>query len=122
MPATQLALTPDRKPVSPARAAAARANGTKSRGPKTAAGKARSCRNGLKHGMRAAVLLFPEDDPSQIDSLYDLYAGAFNPTGALETDLVRTMAVARWHSNRSDALEKRVHVQELRRQQAAAPQ
>jgi hypothetical protein len=45
--------------ISPARQAASRANGAKSGGPKTA-GKVRSRRNALKHGLRAGPLLLDE--------------------------------------------------------------
>jgi len=46
-----------------ARALASRRNGARSRGPKTAAGLARSSRNALKHGLRARrhILLADED-------------------------------------------------------------
>ena len=40
---------------SPAQQAASRANGARSRGPATAAGKARAARNGTRHGLRGGV-------------------------------------------------------------------
>jgi hypothetical protein len=46
---------PPRTPASAARAAASRANGGKSRGPKTPQGKDRSKFNRLKHGLCAAT-------------------------------------------------------------------
>jgi len=41
-----------------------RKNAARSTGPKTEAGKARSRRNGLKHGLRAEVLALPNEDPA----------------------------------------------------------
>ena len=41
------------RPRSPAQIEAARKNGARSRGPVTAAGKARASRNALKHGLAA---------------------------------------------------------------------
>src|SRR5919106_7011760 len=53
-----------------ARALASRKNGARSRGPKTAAGKARSARNALKHGLCAKKLLvLPEEDAGQFRAL-----------------------------------------------------
>ncbi len=48
--------------LAPARAAASRRNGAKSRGPKTAGGKARSARNALKHGLCARSFALLDDE------------------------------------------------------------
>src|SRR4051794_15642631 len=52
-------------PVSEARRAAARANGSKSRGPLTAETRAISARNSLKHGMTATTI--PPDDSAEVE-------------------------------------------------------
>lgn len=51
----------------PARIAASRANGAKSRGPITARGKSQSRRNGLRHGLRAQFLNPLAEDPTARD-------------------------------------------------------
>ena len=50
-------------PISNARAEASRKNGAKSRGPRTAEGKARSSRNTLKQGLRAQKYKAPGRPP-----------------------------------------------------------
>jgi hypothetical protein len=89
-------------PVSNARAEASRKNGAKSRGPKTAEGKARSARNALKHGLRAekyVVLL--DEDWGEFAKLVDELA----PEGALQSVLARRVARAAWRLMRADRLE-----------------
>jgi hypothetical protein len=49
----------------PARAAASRQNGARSRGPKTAEGKARSAQNALKHGLCARRFVVLGDEASR---------------------------------------------------------
>jgi hypothetical protein len=71
-------------PVSSARAEASRRNGAKSRGPKTAEGKARSAQNALKHGMRARkYLLLPEEDADEFAALEAAMIEELAPVGAL---------------------------------------
>jgi len=87
------------RPTSPARAAAARANGAKSRGPVTARGKSISSRNSLRHGLRSRGPLFA--DPGSVAELaatLDAFENDFKPADAVERALVKDMAVASWHS------------------------
>jgi hypothetical protein len=83
------------------KAAASRANGAKSRGPKTAETREISSRNSLRHGFasRKTILLRCED-PEEFQQLLDDYYAAYQPIGPIEQDLVNEMASARWRSTR----------------------
>jgi hypothetical protein len=93
-------------PVSNARAEASRRNGTKSRGPTTPEGKARSARNALKHGMRAEKhVVLPEEDAAEFACLEAALMEELAPVGALQTVLARRVAVAAWRLARADRIE-----------------
>ena len=93
-------------PVSNARAAASRRNGAKSRGPKTAAGKARSAQNALKHGMRALqYVVLPDEDAVEFQTLEAALLDELAPEGALQLVLARRVAVAAWRLARADRME-----------------
>jgi hypothetical protein len=92
--------------VSSARAAASRRNGAKSRGPRSAEGKARAARNALKHGLRAeryVVLL--DEDWDEFAKLETALVGELAPDGALQSFLARRVARAAWRLARADRLE-----------------
>jgi len=89
-----------------ARAEASRRNGARSRGPKTAAGKARAARNALKHGMRAAKhVVLPDEDAAEFAALDAALIEELAPVGALQAVLARRVAVAAWRLARADRIE-----------------
>ena len=76
------------------------------RGPKTAAGKARSARNALKHGLRARRLVLLQDEDSADFAAFDAAVRAeLAPAGALEADLVTRIVTAAWRARRADRME-----------------
>jgi len=93
-------------PVSSARAEASRKNGTKSRGPKTEEGRARSSQNALKHGLRAQkYVVLPEEDAAEFAELEAALVAELAPVGELQTVLARRVAVAAWRLARADRIE-----------------
>jgi len=92
-----------------ARALASRNNGARSRGPKTAAGKARSSRNALKHGLCAKQLLIvPEEDAAAFEALQAQLLAELAPVGALQAVLAQRIVSAAWRLRRADRLEAEV--------------
>lgn len=71
----------------------ARINGANSRGPITAAGKARSSRNAVKHGLRSRRIL-PEELPPGFTEYAERLIADFNPSTPLESELASEMALA----------------------------
>jgi hypothetical protein len=90
----------------PARAAASRRNGAKSTGPKTAAGKARSARNALKHGLCAEefVVLHNEDEQA-FAALQASILEELAPQGALQRFLAGRIVRAAWRLERAERIE-----------------
>ncbi len=89
-----------------ARAAASRINGAKSRGPRTAEGKARSAQNALKHGLSAKKhVLLPDDSRAEFKALEAALLEELRPEGALQTLLVHRLVAAAWRLARADRLE-----------------
>jgi hypothetical protein len=76
------------------------------RGPKTAAGKARSARNALKHGLRAAKYpVLPDESPAEFAAHEAALIEELAPVGALQTMLARRVAVAAWRLAWADRIE-----------------
>ncbi len=85
---------------------ASRANGRKSRGPRTAAGKARSSRNALKHGLRAASLAILPDalgEPARL--LARAVQERLAPSDVIELELTEGIAGALWRLRRAREIE-----------------
>jgi hypothetical protein len=92
--------------ISHTRAEASRKNGAKSRGPRTAEGKARSAQNALRHGMRAQkYVVLPDEDGAEFAALEAALVEELAPVGALQAVLARRVAVAAWRLARADHIE-----------------
>ena len=91
---------------SPRRIAASRANGRRSHGPPTPAGKARSSRNAFKHGFFSRSFhLAPASDHELWPDIDD-HIRYFSPADPFQLALVREMALCRWRLRRLWTIEK----------------
>ena len=77
---------------SEAKIAAARRNGLKSRGPKTAEGKEISRRNALKHGLTATIVMLPGEDPAAYEANRASWIESARPRNAVELGQVERLA------------------------------
>ena len=82
-----------------------RNNAKQSTGPRTQAGKQRSSRNALKHGLRAEQSVIPGEDPADFERHLTEFDDTFHPNTAYERALVRQMADAEWRLQRISRLE-----------------
>jgi hypothetical protein len=88
-----------------ARVLASRQNGARSRGPKTAAGKAISARNALKHGLSARTVVLDGEDVAAFQAFQAALRAELAPVGVLQHDLVSRIALGLWRARRSDRIE-----------------
>ncbi|MDX6751651.1 hypothetical protein SH611_17740 [Geminicoccaceae bacterium 1502E] len=97
-------------PSSPtaAQSDASRRNGARSRGPVSGEGKARSARNGTRHGLFAAELELTSEEQAHLAALLDDLGRRHRPEGAAEEHWVRQVAVTMLRRERLDVLEMRV--------------
>jgi hypothetical protein len=100
--------------ASAAQIAANRANAARSTGPRTAQGKDRVSRNGLKHGNRArkhgafAVTLLADENQADFIALRETYLTLCQPANEIQYFLVARMALAAWRLKRLALLETRI--------------
>ena len=100
------------KPTSSKKSATARANGAKSHGPATPAGRARSSQNALRHGLSTRTGALPtvsvvlaDESPADFQRLLNAYLDEFAPTSPIEVELIETMVSARWRLRRLANIE-----------------
>ena len=77
-----------------------RANATKSTGPRSQAGKARSRLNSRKHGLTAKMLIIVGEDADDFDELRAELMDEYDPQSALECELVERLAGILWRLRR----------------------
>ena len=91
--------------ATPAQINANRANALKSTGPRSAEGKSASRFNALKHGIDAASIVIPGEDPADYEALVAAYHRDFRPESPSEAFHVDTMLRADWHKRRLQNVE-----------------
>src|SRR5258708_2508366 len=104
---TIMAQTPEQ------RAATSRANGARSRGPKTDAGKSISSRNSLTHGLSARTISLPNEDPAAVADRNREWADHFLPASPdacyLLQECVRaTLLADRFHRAHDTAVANQI--------------
>jgi len=98
----------------------ARANGAKSRGPKTQEGREKSSRNAIKHGFTSnSIMVLDSESPDRFHEILNDFYTTYRPAGAVEKDLVEEMVAARWRIRRMWSVETgllngEIHTQETK--------
>lgn len=82
-----------------------RKNAHRSTGPRTAAGKAVSRGNSLKHGLTANPAVGVTEDTAAFDGLLEDLCRRIGPMDAMELSQVRRIAVALWRLQRAERIE-----------------
>lgn len=98
-PARARALTPE------SRHRANRANALLSTGPRTSAGKQRSSRNALTHGLTSRSPILATEDPAAFQRHCRQFFDEYQPATATETQLTQELADTAWRLNRIPSLE-----------------
>ena len=91
--------------------AANRRNARRSTGPKSAAGKAASSANALRHGLAAArAVVLPDEDADAYERLRQGVIADLDPAGALQEALAQRIVVLLWRLDRAARLEAELFV------------
>jgi hypothetical protein len=110
------------RPTSERRAAAARANGAKSRGPSTTQGKINSSANSKSHGLRShAPSLIDADALRHFADLLASYEDELKPASPIERRLIQTMASADVRLTCLRKLETQTYNREIARLKLLTP-
>ena len=94
----------------------ARANGAKSHGPATEAGRKKSSMNALKYGLTARTVVLPNENDDEYTVLLESYVQKFQPTDPVEMDLVVEMVNAKWRQRRLFLIESNLYQEQMQNQ------
>jgi hypothetical protein len=87
------------------RVIASRANGARSRGPKTPEGKSRSSYNATRHGLLSNCVVLATESREAFEALLNQYVDRFGPLDEIEFDMIEEMASCYWRLRRGWAIE-----------------
>ena len=82
-----------------------RRNASKSTGPSTEAGKQRSRRNAVRHGLTAETVIGALEDTEDYRRFEEAITADFNPKTAVERELVLRLASLLWRLRRAASIE-----------------
>ena len=94
---------------------ASRANGARSCGPVTEAGKQASARNSLRHGLLAQTVVLDGESVERFQELLDAFQAEFQPQSESEHVLIERLATARWRQLRAWAIQNDAFNREMSR-------
>jgi hypothetical protein len=86
-----------------------RMNAQQSTGPTSVEGKAVTRFNAMKHGLDAASLVIPGEDPAEFARLAEDLHRELKPRGPLETELVETVIRSTWFQHRYARVEAQLY-------------
>ena len=92
-----------------AQIAANRRNAKKSTGPKTPEGKAASCMNALRHGLRAEKAVLPNENEEEYAKIHLGLQDLYQPQTIPEQDLVDQAVLAKWKLVRAEVFEAKCY-------------
>ena len=87
------------------RVIASRANGARSRGPITPAGKSPPSQNAIRHGLLAKCIVLENESRKGFDSLLAEFVARFAPADGVDLGLIEDMLSAFWRQRRAWAME-----------------
>jgi hypothetical protein len=102
------------------RAIASRANGAKSQGPTSSAGKRRSSANSTRHGLLAKCVVIAEESESVFQQFFDEHLQKLNPADGVEYAVVEEIVVAAWRLRRVWNIESTLFSKAIRRSAEAS--
>ena len=82
-----------------------RRNAEDSTGPRSKAGKQRSSRNAIRHGLTAETVIEPLEDAEDYSAFEEAIAASFDPETAVERELILRLASLLWRLRRATSIE-----------------
>ena len=82
-----------------------RRNAEDSTGPRSKAGKQRSSRNAVRHGLTAETVIEPLEDAEDYAAFEEAIAASFDPETAVERELILRLASLLWRLRRATSIE-----------------
>lgn len=109
-----------RGPVTPAGKQASAANSVHSTGPVTPEGKARVSQNAVKHGLLAKSIVLPDECAAGFEAGFAALRDEFRPRTYFENECVEIMAAANWRRKRAWLFETSRLARAIRVQESGA--